>query len=55
MKVCNEIKGAFGIAISKTISAILNQIAEHRSFGNCVFKNCDLKTQKICFFKSQIK
>jgi hypothetical protein len=27
-------------------------IVEHKSFVNCVFKNYDLKTQKICFFKS---
>jgi len=46
-----QIKGAFGIAISQAINAILNKIAEYKLFGNCVFKNCDLKTQKICFFK----
>jgi hypothetical protein len=46
---------AFKIAISQTISTILNQIVEHKLFENCVFKNCDLKTQKICFFKSQVR
>jgi hypothetical protein len=42
-----------GIAISQIISVILNQIAEHKSFGNCVFKTCDLKLQvRWCFFKN---
>jgi len=29
--------------------------AEHKSFGNCVFKNCDLKNAKNMLFQSQVK
>jgi hypothetical protein len=48
-------KGMFEIAILYIINVILNQIVKHESFGNCVFKKCDLKTQKFCFFKSQVR
>jgi hypothetical protein len=36
------------------ISAILNQIAMN-CLGTAFLKNCDLKTQKICVFKSQLR
>jgi hypothetical protein len=42
MKIVNQSKGAFEITISWTISVILNQITENKSFENYDLKNQDL-------------
>jgi len=34
-------------------NVILNQIAENKPFGNCVFKKLRLKNAEKCLFKSQ--